>query len=74
MKTYRIIEGYIHIKFTETELILHNEEKFPVSRFSMVVDLEDQAVVHYLLEHLGISTQEFVEVDGPLLFMPFQLN
>jgi hypothetical protein len=74
VKTYKIVEGYIQINFTETGEILPHAEKFPVSRFSMIVDLRDEEVVDYLLNHLGITTRGFIELDEAPLFMDYQLN
>lgn len=74
MKAYRVIEGYIQLRFTETGEIVEDAEEFPLSRFTILVDENDKETLTYLLQTLDVEIQELRLVTETPHYMTHELN
>jgi len=74
MKAYRVVEGYIQLRFTDNGEVVEGAEKFPISRFTILVDENDTETLTYLLQTLDVEMQELRLVNEPPHYMTHELN
>lgn len=74
MKAYRVVEGYIQLKFTETGEVIKGGQKFPISRFTVLVDPNDKAILEYLLNDLDLEVFELHPLNTTPHYLTHELN
>lgn len=74
MRAYRVVEGYIQLRFTDTGLPVEGAEKFPLSRFTILVDENDKETLTYLPQTLDVEMQELRLVTETPHYMTHELN
>lgn len=74
MRAYRVVEGYIQLRFTDTGEVVQGGEKFPLSRFTIVVDPTDKATMEYLIRDLDLQFYEVHPITEAPRYLTHELN
>mgnify|MGYP003645585893 CR=1 FL=1 len=72
MKVYRVVQGYLQLKFSDKEELVENGKKFPMSVFNIVVDSPE--VAEYLIDELGVDEYELLEQKETPTYLKHELN
>lgn len=72
MKAYRVVVGYLQLRFTESGEPVKGGEQFPITPFNIIVDSPE--VAEYLVSRMDIKRYKLIPITKAPTYLEYELN